>query len=86
MSEKIIWFKRKKYGIGWTPCTWQGWLITLGYSTSIVAPLILIHPMSKTVLYIWYGYIVAITIANFYIMYRYGEPLKWRWGNSEDKK
>ena len=21
------WFKRKLYGWGWTPATWQGWLV-----------------------------------------------------------
>ena len=25
---KEIWFKRKTYGWGWTPATWQGWVIT----------------------------------------------------------
>ncbi len=24
------WFKRKTYGWGWTPVSWQGWLVTLG--------------------------------------------------------
>ena len=25
--NRPIWFKRKTYGYGWTPATWQGWLI-----------------------------------------------------------
>lgn len=23
------WFRKRKYGWGWTPSTWEGWLITL---------------------------------------------------------
>jgi hypothetical protein len=22
------WFRRKRWGYGWTPCSWQGWLVT----------------------------------------------------------
>jgi hypothetical protein len=25
------WFRRKSFGLGWTPCTWQGWLVVLGF-------------------------------------------------------
>lgn len=31
-----IWFRRKVYGWGWTPSTWQGWSITFGYIALIV--------------------------------------------------
>jgi hypothetical protein len=27
-TERKIWFKAKRYGIGWNPGTWQSWLIT----------------------------------------------------------
>lgn len=25
------WFKRKLYGWGWTPVTWQGWLVIIAF-------------------------------------------------------
>ena len=25
------WFRPKRYGYGATPCTWQGWLLTLAF-------------------------------------------------------
>lgn len=25
------WFRRKTLGLGWTPCTWQGWAVVLGF-------------------------------------------------------
>ncbi len=27
MSDKL-WFKAKKFGWGWTPCSWEGWTVT----------------------------------------------------------
>lgn len=24
-----LWFKRRRYGWGWTPVTWQGWLVII---------------------------------------------------------
>lgn len=24
------WFRPKRFGFGWTPATWQGWLVTIG--------------------------------------------------------
>ena len=29
------WFKRKKYGLRWTPVSWQGWLIALIFTIAI---------------------------------------------------
>lgn len=28
MNERP-WFRPKRIGIGWTPATWEGWLVTL---------------------------------------------------------
>jgi|TARA_B100001971_G_C17645517_1_gene265457 hypothetical protein len=30
------WFKRKAYGYGATPTTWEGWLVTLGFVAIII--------------------------------------------------
>jgi hypothetical protein len=35
MSERP-WFRVRESGLGWTPITWEGWLITLA-SAAIVA-------------------------------------------------
>ena len=31
MSDEPEWFAPKRYGIGATPITWQGWALTLGF-------------------------------------------------------
>jgi len=33
---KKIWFKRKTYGWGWTPVSWQGWLSTVVYAVVLL--------------------------------------------------
>ena len=44
MSERC-WFPPKSFGYGWTPITWEGWVLTLGFdrrncvpATNIVTP------------------------------------------------
>jgi hypothetical protein len=35
------WFCKKRFGYGWTPATWQGWLVTalfVGVCTSLASP------------------------------------------------
>jgi len=34
MQQK--WFKRKTYGWGWTPSTWQGWTIAALYIVLVI--------------------------------------------------
>lgn len=54
MIGKPEWFKKKKFGWGLTPVTWQGWV----YVASLTIPLILIH----TFLPLNPGFRVAITL------------------------
>jgi hypothetical protein len=28
--DKDAWFRPKRYGLGWTPANWKGWVVTLG--------------------------------------------------------
>lgn len=31
-----IWFKRKRFGWGWYPASWEGWLVTVVYIALVV--------------------------------------------------
>jgi len=33
-----LWFKAKRYGWGWTPACWQGWLVLGVYFAVLIAP------------------------------------------------
>ena len=88
-NPKEYWFKRKLFGWGWTPVTWQGWLATALFVGLIVwnatridgvshsANDTLINFIPQTIL------LVVILIA---ICYKTGEPPKWQWGIPDEEQ
>ena len=88
-NEKIIWFKRKRYGWGWTPCTWQGWLVVVIYVIGVFKFVQNFLPESSTTSPTRFLVGMAIwTIILLVITYRTGETPRWQWGeeNSEEEK
>ncbi len=83
MSEsKPIWFRAKTYGWGWTPATWQGWLVVLGYVVAIEGStlgLLLPHATKGRVIAAAAAGVVETAVLAI-ICYRRGEKPRWRWG------
>ena len=81
------WFKAKTYGWGWTPATWQGWVVILIYVATIAAAAFLfLRPELATVG--WIGYFSTIAVATTMLIgvcYKTGEKPGWRWGNRKDQ-
>lgn len=77
-----VWFKRKLFGWGWTPVTWQGWLITAGYVVLLVAFAFTIdgNSPSSEVAFTFLIPAVLLTVAFLRIAYRKGESPRWQWG------
>lgn len=80
MNQK--WFRRKTYGYGWTPATWQGWVLTGAY---VLVILWLAHVVDKQQsgreVFTHFGVPLIIVTAIFlFIIYRTGEKPKWQWG------
>ncbi len=85
------WFKRKVWGWGWVPATWQGWLTTLLY----VALILLLactreeaipgNPDSGSNFLVFGLPIILLTITFISIAYKTGEKPKWQWGLPKDK-
>ncbi len=83
-TDKKLWFKRKTHGWGWTPCSWEGWLVTLGYIILIV-PIFAQGEVIKSVSDLWlmvFGPFIILTGLLFFACYKKGEKPKWQWGNS----
>ena len=80
---KNLWFKAKRYGWGWYPVTWQGWLILAIYTVIILWNFKDIdaksHSASDTVFGVLPRVIIAIGIL-IWICYKTGEKPRWRWG------
>lgn len=78
-----IWFVRKTYGWGWTPASWEGWLV-LGMYCILLAFLfrranVLSHSGSDTLIAFALPFSI-LTSLLLGITYWRGEPPRWQWG------
>ena len=84
-NNNNFWFKRKRYGWGWIPVTWQGWLV-------IVVELLFIFSLSGVLLKdvpkntyqsevgTFLILVFLSTLLLVFITYKKGPKPKWRWG------
>jgi hypothetical protein len=85
------WFKRKIWGWGWVPVTWQGWFVTLLY-VALISILILAREEAvpgnsdsgSNFLVFGLPFIILTTLLVL-IAYKKGEKPKWQWGLPKDK-
>lgn len=76
------WFKRKIYGYGWTPVTWQGWAVTIGYIVAMVLLALTIEDNAEPrdlAFTVFLPYLL-LTVTLVRIVYTKGEKPKWQWG------
>ncbi len=79
------WFKRKLYGWGWTPVTWQGWGVIALYIIFVTAFALTIDERSsaREVAFTFVLPVTLLTITLIRICYKKGEKPRWQWGISE---
>jgi hypothetical protein len=98
-TQNKPWFKAKRYGIGWVPASWQGWVITLTYSLIVVgssvvftrvatsSPDALGSSFASDILIgrfcIW---IFILTLFFFWVCYKTGDAAVWHWNTGSGKK
>lgn len=86
-TERKLWFKRKHYGWGWYPVSWEGWLVVL-----VFIVLLLINGFyfsfnassgtpSLFNIIIFLIIIIISIIVMFWICYKKGEKPRWSWGS-----
>ena len=70
-NPQKLWFKRKLYGWGWTPVTWQGWLVLGVYVALLVAFSLTIDDTSppREVMFTFILPVTLLTIALFRVCY-----------------
>lgn len=86
-NPQHLWFKRKLYGWGWTPATWQGWF-TIGVYVILVLSFALTIDESSPAQEIVFTFILPIallTLTLIRICYKFGEKPKWQWGEVKKK-
>jgi len=74
MTNKL-WFKRKTYGYGWIPVTWEGWAFTIAWAIALYLLIININQD-------WINLVVLIVMSGilFFVCYKKGEKPRWQWG------
>lgn len=79
---KKFWFKRKRYGWGWYPSSWQGWLLNFVYIILLVCILGNVDQYTNsdldTVIYIVVPAII-LTCIFIVITWMTGERPRWQW-------
>jgi len=82
---KSIWFKRKLYGWGWTPVTWQGWLVIAVWLILVLFFALTIDENSPTreVVFTFILPIALLTFTLIRICYKKGEKPRWQWGHDK---
>jgi len=80
-NPKHLWFKRKLYGWGWTPVTWQGWLTILLFLITILTISFSLPKEPTDSQLAWFFISLIIVVALLIgICYAKGETPRWQWG------
>ena len=84
-TPQKLWFRRKTFGWGWTPCSWEGWVVTLVYTVTLVLLVATLNDDSSTkeIVLIFILPLIILTTAFFRIAYAKGERPRWQWGRKE---
>jgi uncharacterized membrane protein YhaH (DUF805 family) len=77
---KKLWFKRKSYGWGWTPSSWEGWLSLFVWLLFFVY---IVKEISPENIFVPMACIAILTSALITLCYAKGEKPKWQWGKNE---
>jgi hypothetical protein len=89
MLTKKPWFKAKRFGWGWYPVTWQGWLVivlwiplVVWFARNIVADNMTTHSVSDFLIRAALKFLVLV-VPLLIVCYATGEKPSWHWGNTK---
>lgn len=83
-TGKKLWFKAKKYGWGWTPVSWEGWLALVVFIGFNIYNYFQVQEQTDTITSALVSYIIWLLITTgilIFICYKKGEKPTWKWGN-----
>lgn len=83
-----VWFKRKKYGYGWYPATWQGWFVIFEYVIFVILNfrrIDMYSPSATQTLLEFLPSTALATLALLLVTYLRGESPRWQWGEKNSK-
>ncbi len=76
MNAKKHWFVRKRYGWGWTPATWEGWMVLAIWGALFYWSMRGVDHEG------WKNIAVGMlfTVVLILVCFKTGEKPKWQWG------
>jgi hypothetical protein len=86
-NPKGYWFKNKLYGWGWTPVTWQGWLVIAVFVAYVLFSAFTLDKNAnyQDMIFFLAKEVVAVVILLL-ICYKKGEKPRWRWGLTKEEE
>lgn len=81
--KKHIWFGQKRYGWGWTPVTWQGWLVVIVFTSAFTLVSLPLKSAVYPLRYVTIIYLPSLVILFGFLFIFFtltGERPTWRWG------
>lgn len=86
-NPKRYWMKRKRYGFGWIPGSWQGWLMLALLLAVVIldAQTLPAKPVkpSSAQLFRFFAILAAAVLVLVLISIRKGPAPRWRWGKKD---
>jgi len=82
-NPEHYWFRRKVWGWGWVPATWEGWLaiaIFIATLAFILIPFVTGPQPRDSDLLVFACEIFVWALLLMLVCYLTGEPPKWQWG------
>jgi len=82
------WFKRRRYGLGWTPSSKEGWFVIVIFILLVILSSNIIKGINENEISInlisYFVVIFSLIVALISISYIKGPKPKWRWGRKDD--
>ncbi|MFA6407361.1 MAG: hypothetical protein WCV80_01495 [Candidatus Paceibacterota bacterium] len=87
-NPEKLWFKRKLYGWGWVPVSWQGYGVTALFLWFVFWNALSLESDREPIDFNFHWYFGKLTLAVIVLLiicYKTGEKPRWRWGITKDK-
>jgi ACR3 family arsenite efflux pump ArsB len=82
MEQNKLWFKAKRFGWGWYPCSWEGWVVILLYIVVITIHSVNIEKFATSGTDVVINFVIPLIINTVFLIiisYIKGEKPGWRW-------
>jgi hypothetical protein len=71
MSDSPYWFTAKKRGMGWYPCSHEGWIVLISFIVATSIPVVFLVQGASVVAYLIY--VAVLSTALIVILHKKGE-------------